>query len=183
MSAASFDAGATVCANSARPKGFISMHFYRKAATLVLSSLLSMCCSAQSRPVAPNGPVAPVTAQAPLGKADPAGVFAIDYRNGKVSVVAERAELGKLLAALGKKIGASIEVAPEVARDPVVARVGPATPSQVLAQLLDGPQLEYIVLGADNSALGLKRVVVRRRNTFGREPLTAMKEQPGSSGR
>lgn len=157
------------------------MHLYRNAVTLALSSLL-MCCSAQTGLVASNGP-APTTAQAPLAKPDPAGLFAIDYRNGKVSVVAERAELGKLLAALGKKIGASIEVAPEVAKEPVVARVGPATPTQVLAQLLDGPQLEYIVLGADDSGLGLKRVVVRRRNTFGREPLTLMKAQAGSSRR
>lgn len=161
------------------------MHLYRKAATLVLSSLLTMCCSAQTGPVAPNGPAAPApaTAQPPLAKTDSAGLFAIDYRNGKVTVVAERAELGKLLGALGKKIGASIEVAPDIAREPVVARIGPATPTQVLAQLLDGPQLEYIVLGADDSGLGLKRVVVRRRNTFGREPLTAIKPQPEISSR
>lgn len=158
------------------------MHLYRKAATLVLSSLLTMCCSAQTGR-APNGPDTPTMAPAPLSKADPAGSFAIDYRNGKLSVVADKAELGKLLGALGKKIGASIEVAPDIAREPVVARIGSATPTQVLAQLLDGPQLEYIVLGADDSGLGLKRVVVRRRNTFGREPLTAMKAQPGISHR
>lgn len=159
------------------------MHLYRTAATLVVSSLISMWCSAQSRVVETSAPAAPITAKAPLPKADSAGLFAVDYRDGQLSVVAEKAELGKLLAALGKKIGASIEVAPEVASEPVVARIGPATPAQVLAQLLDGPKLEYIVMGSDESGHGLKRVIVRRRNTFGREPLAGMKAQTGLSGR
>lgn len=158
------------------------MRSHRNLAALVLSSLVSIWCSAQSKVVATTAPAAPATAQT-VPKPDSSGLFAIDYRNGKVSVVAERAELGKLLAALGKKIGASIEVAPELAREPVVARIGPTTPTQVLAQLLDGPRLEYIVMGSDESGDGLKRVIVRQRNSFGREPLAAMKPQPGLSRR
>ena len=158
------------------------MHLYAKAATVLLSSV-SIWCGAQTRTVAPNGPAASATTKAPLSKTDPVGLFAIDYRNGLVSVVAEKAELGNLLAALGKKIGASIEVAPDVAREPVVARIGPATPTHVLAQLLDGPKLEYIVMGSDDSGYGLKRVVVRRRSTFGQEPLANLTGQPGVSRR
>lgn len=156
------------------------MRLHRTAVTLLLSSL-SIWCSAQTAAIAPTDTASPVTAQAPLAKPDSSCLFAIDYRNGKVSVVADRAELGKLLEAMGKKIGASIEVAPDVAREPVVARVGPATPTQVLVQLLDGPTLEYILIGSDDSRGGVSRVVVRRRNTFGREPLAAMKAEPGLS--
>jgi type II secretory pathway component GspD/PulD (secretin) len=108
-------------------------------------------------------------------KATSSGVLAVDYRNGEVTVVAEKAELGKVLELLGKKIGTSIEVAPEVAKDPVVAHLGPVTPTQALAQLLDGPTLEYIVMGSDESGHVLQRVVVRRRNSFAREPLVAVK--------
>jgi type II secretory pathway component GspD/PulD (secretin) len=99
----------------------------------------------------------------------------VDYRNGEVTVIAEKAELGKVLELLGKKIGTSIEVAPEAAKDLVVAHLGPVTPTQALAELLDGPTLEYIVMGSDDSGHVLQRVVVRRRNTFGREPLVAVK--------
>ena len=157
------------------------MRSCRKAATLVLSSLLSISCSAQSRAVVPSD-AAPMSSQA-QPKPGSSALFALDYRNGKVSVVAEKAELGKLLAALGKKIGASIDVAPEIAREPVVARIGPASPALVLAQLLDGPKFEYIVMGSDENGHGLKRVIVRQRNSFGREPLAAMKPGPGGSGR
>lgn len=158
------------------------MRLYRRAAILVLSLLLSFLCSAQTRSVSPRDAATSIVLKAPLLKVDSPELFAIDYRDGQVSVVAEKAELGQLLEALGKKIGARIDVAPEVAREPVVARIGPATPTQALAQLLDGPKLEYIVMGSDASGHGLKRVIVRRRNSFGREPLAATKA-PGASGR
>jgi type II secretory pathway component GspD/PulD (secretin) len=114
-------------------------------------------------------------AVAEVPKTIPTGALSIDYRNGEVTVVAEKAELGKVLELLGKKIGASIEVAPEIAKDPVVAHLGPVAPTQALAQLLDGPTLEYIVMGSDETGHVLQRVVVRRRNSFGREPLVAVK--------
>ena len=158
------------------------MHLYRKAATLLLSSV-SIWCGAQTTAVAPSPTATPAITQAQPAKNNSSGLFVIDYRNGLVSVVAEKAELGNLLAALGKKIGASIEVAPDVAREPVVARIGSATPTQALAQLLDGPKLEYIVMGSDDSGRGLQRVVVRKRSTFGQEPIPKLTGQPGVSRR
>ena len=136
----------------------------------------------QPNPVAPQLSV-PVTASAipEASKPAPSGALSVDYRNGEVTVVAEKAELGKVLELLGKKIGTTIEVAPEIARDPVVARLGPVTPTQALAQLLDGPTLEYIVMGSDDSGHVLQRVVVRRRNSFAREPLVAVKAEAAKS--
>ena len=83
--------------------------------------------------------------------------------------------MGKLLHMLGSKVGASIEVAPEVAREPVVARLGPGAPNQILSELLDSPHLEYIVMGSDEDGQALQRIVVRKRASFGREPLAAMR--------
>jgi type II secretory pathway component GspD/PulD (secretin) len=117
----------------------------------------------------------PINAQA-TGLPQPASeIIAVDYRNGLLSVVTDKAELGKVLQLVGSKIGTPIEVAPEVAADPVVAHIRPAPPTQVLAQLLDGPQLEYIVIGSDDSGQVLNRVVVRRRSSFARQPLVAIK--------
>ena len=103
------------------------------------------------------------------------GTISVNYHNGLLSVVAERAELGKVLQLVGSKIGTSIEVAPEITTDPVIAHISPATPTQVLAQLLDGPQLEYIVMGSDESGHVLNRVIVRKRSSFARQPLVAIK--------
>ncbi len=103
------------------------------------------------------------------------GTVSVEYRNGLLSVVTDKADLGKVLQVVGSKIGTSIEVAPEIASDPVVAHISPAPPTQVLAQLLDGPQLEYIVMASDEDGQSLNRVVVRRRSSFGRQPLVAIK--------
>jgi hypothetical protein len=130
------------------------------------------------RPPAPvSEPVAqaPVMPAASLPLADAAGLFAVDYHGGQLSIVAEKAELGKIVNMIGAKTGASVEVAPEVAAEPVVARLGPGSPRQVLSQLLDSPHLTYIVMGSDEDGAGLQRILVRKRNTFGRQSGAAMR--------
>jgi hypothetical protein len=118
---------------------------------------------------------APINGQAAGLPQSASGTVSVEYRNGLLSVVTDKADLGKVLQVVGSKIGTSIEVAPEIASDPVVAHISPAPPTQVLAQLLDGPQLEYIVMASDEGGQSLNRVVVRRRSSFGRQPLIAIK--------
>lgn len=118
----------------------------------------------------------PMSVQMPTARSS-SGTVVVDYQNGLLSVAAEKAELGEVLKLVGSKIGTSIEVSPDIATDPVVAHISPAPPSQVLAQLLDGPQLEYIVMGSDESGHVLNRVVVRKRDGFARQPLVAIKNQ------
>ena len=125
---------------------------------------------------------APMGAQVPTARSI-SGAVLVDYRNGLLSVVAERAELGEVLKLVGSKIGTSIEVAPDITAYPVVAHISPATPGQVLAQLLDGPQLEYIVMGSDESGHVLNRVVVRKRNGFARQPLVAIRNQASGAAK
>jgi hypothetical protein len=116
-----------------------------------------------------------------LPKAEPDGAFAVDYRAGQLSVMADKAELGKVLRMVGTKTGASIEVAPEIAAEPIVAHLGPGLPNQVLSELLDSPHLEYIVMGSDEDAQGWQRIVVRKRASFGRQQLTMMNAPPAPS--
>jgi hypothetical protein len=87
-----------------------------------------------------------------------------------LTLVADHAPLGKVLELVAAKTGASIEVAPDLASELVAARLGPATPNEVLHSLLDSPKLDYIILasGTDGS---VQKVVVRRRQSFGRQPI------------
>lgn len=110
-------------------------------------------------------------------KPDLSGMFAVDYRAGKLSVVADKAELGKLMKFLGEKIGASVEVSADVASEPVVARLGPAAPNQILGQLLDSSHLEYIVMGSDENGRGIQRIVVHKRTPAGRDSLITTQRQ------
>jgi hypothetical protein len=87
------------------------------------------------------------------------GRAAVDYRAGQLSVVAENAELGKLMRLIGNKTGAQIDVAADIANELVMAHLGPASPNEVLTALLDSSHLTYIMIGEDK----VSKVVIRRR--------------------
>ena len=96
------------------------------------------------------------TAQPMPGSTGRAGV---DYRGGLLSVVAENAELGKLMRIIGNRTGAQIDVSTDVANELVMAHLGPASPNEVLTALLDSSHLTYIMIGEDK----VTKVVIRRR--------------------
>jgi len=97
------------------------------------------------------------------------GLAGVDYRAGLLSVVAENAELGKLMRLIGTKTGAQIDVAADVATELVMAHLGPGTPNEVLTALLDSSHLTYIMIGEDK----VSKVVIRRRYGSAAPPVVA----------
>ena len=118
-----------------------------------------------------------VPAAPPAPNADPAGMAAVEFEQGKLTIAANNADLGRVLKLIGNKTGAEIEFAPEIASEPVVARLGPGWPSEVLTALLTSPRIDFIVMGSDEEGQ-VRRVVVRKRASFGREPMAAAPTQP-----
>lgn len=127
-------------------------------------------------PVPVSLPVAEpaLSALGPMPKANPEGQVEVDFRQGKLTVVATNAELGKVLRMIAAKTGADIQVAQEVAAEPVVVRLGPGPSEEVLGALLSSPRIDFIILGADQQGR-LQRVLVRQRASFGREPVLTSK--------
>lgn len=120
----------------------------------------------------PPAPVAP-----PLPNAGPEAPVTVEFVQGKLTVVADHADLGKVLRLIAVKIGAEIQVAPEVAAEPAAVRLGPGSPSEILGALLSSPSIDFIILGSEDGRV--QRVLVSRRASFGQEPvLTAMTAQP-----
>jgi hypothetical protein len=140
---------------------------------VVTASQPTMTNAAMMRPVnaptAPNGslPNGSMPAAQPMpGSTGSAGV---DYRSGLLSVVAENAELGKLMRIIGNRTGAQIDVGADVANELVMAHLGPASPNEVLTALLDSSHLTYIMIGEDK----VTKVVVRRRYSSAAPPVVA----------
>jgi hypothetical protein len=102
---------------------------------------------------------------------------AVDYANGKLTVVADHASLGTVLKLIGAKTGATVDLSPELQSELVVARLGPDSVHEVLSRLLDSPRIDYIVFGTGDEPSGLQRILVRRRNASGQ--MTALRSQPG----
>lgn len=104
------------------------------------------------------------------------GPVAVEFRQGQLTVAADDANLGKVLSLIGEKTGANIEIAPEVASEPVAARLGPGAPSEILTVLLSSPSLDFIIIGSDAQGM-VQRLVVRKRASFGREPVAKRQVQ------
>ena len=76
----------------------------------------------------------------------------------------------KLISA---KTGATIDVAPELQNEPVVAQIGPSAIQDVMSALLDSPKIDYIIMGSGAADGGLQRILVRTRQSFGRTEFAA----------
>ena len=73
-----------------------------------------------------------------------------------------------LLKLISAKTGATIDVAPELQNEPVVAQIGPKPIQEVMSVLLDSPKIDYIIMGSGAADGGLQRILVRTRQSFGR---------------
>lgn len=108
---------------------------------------------AQQPPPAP-APEVPLTLQQM-----PATPPDVSYANGQLTIVAQNSTLGDVLRAVRDRTGANLEV-PGNATERVVSHIGPGSPKDVLAQLLDGSHFNYVILGSPTDSAKLERVIL-----------------------
>lgn len=135
-------------------------------------------------PAPPAQPIAPQPAPTSIAAAVPAPVpqpainpapvpspepmAAVSYTQGQLTVVSQNASLGTVLKLISAKTGAVIDLAPELQNEPVIAQIGPSAVREVMTALLDSPKIDYIIMGSGNVSGGMERILVRTRQTFGR---------------
>jgi hypothetical protein len=84
----------------------------------------------------------------------------ITYADGKLTVKASNASLAEVLRAISAQTGAVIDFPSSSAADRIYLREGPATIRQVLADLLNGSDFNYVIMGSLDSPDKLTRVVL-----------------------
>ena len=129
------------------------------------------------QPVPASLPIQPAVNPASV-VTEPAVRAAVDYASGQLTVVAERAPLGQVLKLIAGKTGAVIDLAPELQQEPVMAKLGPSPVREVLTALLDSPRVDYLIFGSGDEPGSLQRIVVRRRQSFGNNPMASFRAQP-----
>lgn len=121
---------------------------------------------AASSSVAPSSVPAVVASNAPASAPEPpkpVPTFQVDFSNGKLKVVAERATLGDVLRAIGRKTGANVSLPPRAEQDPVIANLGPGPARDVISALLDGVPYNVILMGSGADLSQVTRIVLTPR--------------------
>jgi hypothetical protein len=116
----------------------------------------------------------------------------VTFRNGSLSIVANKATLSEVLYAVQQRTGADISIPAGAEQEHVVAELGPAPAPEVLARLLNGSNFNFLILSAPDNPGHVERVVLSPRDS-GEMPLAPMQstahapdqdvpsaEQPGS---
>jgi hypothetical protein len=108
-------------------------------------------------PDLPSGPTGRPVPQVPLDSMRPIAPQ-VSYQNGQLSIVSPNSTLGDILRAVKKLTNAEIDI-PD-APERVVMRLGPGTPREVVAELLNGSRFNYVLLGSPEDPTVLTRVVL-----------------------
>jgi hypothetical protein len=85
------------------------------------------------------------------------------FQGGLLSISSNKASLSEVLSAVRERTGADIAIPAGAAQEKVVADIGPAPAREVLAQLLNGSQFNFLILGSSTDPRALNRVILSSR--------------------
>lgn len=173
-SSSRFEASASATILSS-PRGSSGFLMVRAACMPMLLALVGFAVQAQqpraATPVpyvaAPKPQVTRAPAS-PLASARPAAApLRVVFRDGLLAVHAHGANLADVLNAIQRKTGATFEFPNSAAQEPVAVDLGPASPHDVLAQLLNGSRFDYIVLGRPDDPNEISTVMLQEKSGAG----------------
>ena len=113
-------------------------------------------------PAESNAPAAQPPAPAP-----PPKKVEINVQDGRLRLASNKASLAEVLNELQRQTGASIVVPPGAEQEVVTVSLGPASPREVIAQLLNGSRYNFIIVGADNDANKVERLLLTPKSPGG----------------
>ena len=87
----------------------------------------------------------------------------VSYEDGQLTIVAENSTMADILNAVGGITGASIEVPPGAGAERVWVHLGPGPARAVLAALLGGTDLDFVIQAADEDPTRIQSVLLTPR--------------------
>lgn len=105
--------------------------------------------------------------------AKPAPVLKVEYRTGRLSIVAHDVSLAQVLTEVQHKTGADIPIPSVAAQEQVVADISLLPVREALTALLNGSRFNFIMVGADNDPSKLKSLILSFRGGGVSQPAIA----------
>jgi len=90
----------------------------------------------------------------------------VQFAKGQLEVHAHNATLSEVLFQIQKQTGAEIAIPAGTEQERVFVDAGPAPASEVLAELLNGSSLNFVVVGSEADPNILRSVILSRRTGF-----------------
>jgi hypothetical protein len=110
----------------------------------------------------------------------PAPAAMVVYKDGLLSISAENVSLSDVLHEVSAKTGATIEFPNGSATEPVFTHIGPGPVRDILATLLNGTKFNYVMLGSQDTADSLQKIVLTPAGQATEAAEVAQSEAPAS---
>src|SRR5205807_4157531 len=87
----------------------------------------------------------------------------VSYEDGQLTIIAENSKLGDILAAVSERMGADIELPASASDERIWVRLGPGPARRVLAALLGGTDLDYVIQASETDPEGIQSLLLSLR--------------------
>jgi hypothetical protein len=104
----------------------------------------------------------------------------VSFDNGQLTIVAPNSTMGDILRAVRTETGAEIDISGN-ANERVMSRFGPGKPRDVLAQLLNGSNFNYVMLGSPADAGKVEHLILTPKGASDQPAEQAQAQVPGQA--
>jgi len=128
----------------------------------------------------------PISQQVPLPLTAEQGTpsrHQVSYEDGQLTIIAENSKLGEILAAVSERLGANIELPASSSDERIWVRAGPGPARRVLAALLSGTDLDYVIQASDTDPEGILSVLLTPRTRTAGAITTGRPASPAEQAR
>src|SRR5207245_10786489 len=106
----------------------------------------------------------------PIQPSKPVTNVEVEFRNGELTISADKATLAEVLYEVHRQTGADIPIPSGAEREQVVGSFGPAPAREVMASLLNGSRFNFILVASDQDPSQLRSVVLTPRGDAAPQP-------------
>jgi hypothetical protein len=117
----------------------------------------------------------------PLPNASPSaqtapGSLRVSYENGQLTIIAESSPLSDILSEVRARMGADIDLPASASGERIWVRLGPGPARRILAELLSGTDLNYVIQASDTDVDGIRSVLLTPRSKATGPPGTSTEQ-------